>query len=412
MMQRFKKFWKRPSSLFWLNTIQGTAALNENVCRMTCIFFLIKLFGHNKINYVVSLTGFLFVLPQLLFSFPLGKIVDHTSKSRCIVMMKFFELLLMGFVAVALYIRSKIFVYIGLFLISLQIAAFSPARMGILAEIVSKQHMGRAQSILTSTSYFCIITGTFFASILSDLTKENFVLIGILCTIFSALTFFFTHFLPYTPPQNTQAKPKKFSIKELIHLIHQCQQQHHLLPLAIISSTFLFGFGSFIQLNLLPFTIKNLHMHPEFSGYLFFITSLGIIFGASLFGKFSKRNTYLDKAALAGLMIPFLSVSLTFYGENVYFCAAILFLLGCFGGLFSVPFETFMQIYNPEKQRGLIMGFVSFLCYTELLIASGLIILFNEQLDLSPKTGFSIVGFFILFFMIYVFQKTKKSRLK
>src|SRR5690554_1737733 len=99
------------SSFRWHNATQFLGALNDNMFRWLTVFFLIGLLGENQASKITSWTGFVFVLPFLLFTAPAGVLADRFSKRDIIVLAKLAELAVMLLALAAFYFNSIAGVY-------------------------------------------------------------------------------------------------------------------------------------------------------------------------------------------------------------------------------------------------------------------------------------------------------------
>ncbi|MCB1110761.1 MAG: hypothetical protein KDK64_07235, partial [Chlamydiia bacterium] len=98
----------------------------------------------------------------------------------------------------------------------------------------------------------------------------------------------------------------------------------------------------------------------------------------------------------------FLSILIFLLGVLYHFPLFIfvaLVALGVFGGLYIVPFDSFIQRYAPEKHRGQIVAAMNFLSFCGVLVAPILLYLFSETLKLTAAQGFMITSA-IIFAMV------------
>ena len=161
-------------SLLFLNIAQFLSALNDNLYKLAFIFFAISLYGKEHTEKVFSIAGGVFVIPFLLFSSLTGIIADRFSKEKVLVAAKALEIGIMVLATFGFLLKSPLIGYSLLFLLAAQATLFSPAKYGIIPEIVKHGEVARANGLLTSCTYIAIITGTFFASLLTDLIPCKF----------------------------------------------------------------------------------------------------------------------------------------------------------------------------------------------------------------------------------------------
>ena len=127
--------------------------------------------------------------------------------------MKLAEILLMALAIVAFSTKSIWGCYTLLFFLSTHSAMFGPSKYGIIAELVPSDYVSRANRIITSFTYLAIITGTFLASFLTEITDHRFVLIAIFCLVV-ALAGFVSSLAIKPTPRKTPKQKSTFSSSE------------------------------------------------------------------------------------------------------------------------------------------------------------------------------------------------------
>ena len=78
----------------------------------------------------------------------------------------------------------------------------------------------------------------------------------------------------------------------------------------------------------------------------------------------------------------------------------ILILLGLFGGMFLIPFDSFIQVASPDARRGQIIAASNFLSFSGVLLASLCLYVNSDVLHFTSSTGFALMGLFTLIFSL------------
>src|SRR5437588_4630227 len=118
---------------------QFLAAFNDNVYKMIVSVGAVELAADQAMGArYLSLSGAVFVLPFLLFAGYAGQIADRFSKTRVLQITKAFEILIMAVGLAALYLQSLNLLLVVLFLLAVQANFFSPAKYGILPELLDE----------------------------------------------------------------------------------------------------------------------------------------------------------------------------------------------------------------------------------------------------------------------------------
>jgi acyl-[acyl-carrier-protein]-phospholipid O-acyltransferase / long-chain-fatty-acid--[acyl-carrier-protein] ligase len=390
-------FFSRPDkhSLHFLNCAQFMGVLNDNIFKLIIAFLLIDIIGQQHASSILSLVGVIFVLPFLLFSSTAGTLADRFSKQRLMMWMKGAEMITMVLAMFAFGFQSVWGSCALLFLLSTHSAMFGPSKYAIIFELVPSEKVSSANGLITAFTYLGVILGTFLASFLTKFTHHNFVVVAGFCFVIAAVGFISTFGIRYTPPQGSKQKLNFLFIKDIYATLVFCRTRKHLL-VAITGSAYFLFIGAFVQLNIIPYAITELHLGEVAGGYLFLSTALGIALGAYLGGKVSKKRVELGLSCFAGFFIAMFLFLLSVFPTNLTAVVIFLVFLGIFGGLFIVPFDSFVQLFSPDEKRGQIIAANNFLSFCGVLVAAVALYIFSGILGLSPANGFAVTGFFTL----------------
>ena len=378
-------------ALTCLNLTQFFGVINDNVFKFVMAFLLIDSLGHDKASTILSATGAIYVIPFLLFSSSAGILADRFSKQKLLVVMKTAEILIMILAAIAFAIKSVWGCYTLLFCLSTHSAMFGPSKYGIIPELVPSNAVSRANGLITSFTYVAIIVGTFLASFLTEITNRHFILIALFCLGIAIFGFFSALAVKQTPAQGSQKKINPFFVREIYQTLCYTCTVRHLLP-AIFGSAYFLFIGGFTQLNIIPFALQSLNLSEVAGGYLFLATALGIALGSFLAGKASRKRIELGLSCLAGLGIALFFILTAIFSSNLYLVIFFLICIGLLGGVFIVPFDTFIQLNSADEKRGQTIAAANFLSFAGVLLASMALYFFNQVCDLSSASSFGVMG--------------------
>lgn len=399
-LARFGFAKKEKDSFLWrhalqfLNGAQFLGVINDNVFKFLIVFLFIDLKGVEQSSQILFWVGTVYVLPFLLFSPAAGTLADRFSKQRMIILLKLTEVIIMALGIIAFLFKSDWGSYTLLFLLSLQSAVFGPPKYSIIPELVSASHkIPKANGLITSFTYLGIIVGTFLASFLTQITHRNFPLTGCACTLIAIGGFISSLFIPYTEPKQSTKKINPFFLQEIYRNFKYAKTIPYLFIALLGASSFLF-IGAYFQLNMIPYAIQTLGLSEVGGGYLFLITAIGIACGAFLAGRLSRTQLEMGSACFAGMILSLLLFLISFI-THLTPILIILFFLGIFGGLYIVPFDSYIQTYSPERKRGQIIAASNFLSFCGVLLGPILLYLFGGVLHLSAAKGFLITSLLI-----------------
>ncbi len=397
LKRRVSFFFSTPKkhSLGFLNLAQFFGVINDNVFKFVMAFLLIEALGAHRASEVLAITGAVYVIPFLLFSSSAGILADRFSKQKLLIVLKIAEIFIMALAMVAFHYRNIWGCYTLLFLLSTHSAMFGPSKYGIIPEIVPSSKVSRANGLITSFTYLAIIIGTFLASFLTDITDRHFLIIAGFCLSIAIAGFCSAIGIKYTPAQSPKQKINLLFIREIYRTLINCRTKHHLLS-AIFGAAYFLFIGAFTQLNIIPFAIQSLQLTEVRGGYLFLSTALGIALGSFIAGKLSKKRIELGMSCFAGFGIALFFFLLPFCKGHLISVIVCLVGIGILGGLFIVPFDTFIQLYSENEKRGQTIAAANFLSFFGVLLASILLYVLTQCLELSSAVSFGVIGLITL----------------
>src|SRR6266568_2690025 len=127
----------------------------------------------------LSLAGVVFVLPFLLFSGYSGHLADAISKRTVLISVKVFEIAVMTLALAAFFSTRMELMLLVLFLMALHSTIFSPAKYGIVPEMLPDKELSRANALLEMSTFVAIVMGTAIGSYLFSTWKDAAWKIGI-----------------------------------------------------------------------------------------------------------------------------------------------------------------------------------------------------------------------------------------
>lgn len=392
-----------PQAFRWLNITQFLGALNDNLFKLLLVFLIIDLQGLEAAGRVAATAGLIFVLPFLLFSAAAGRLVDRFSKSRLIRHTKLLELVIMTGGMFAFAAGSVTGLYLCLLLMALQSTLFSPAKYGIVPELVEADRLSGANGSLEALTYLAIIGGTALAPLLPGLTGGRYGWAAGVCVLVAVAGLIASYRIPQTPAAGTRRQGSLLVIPDLVKALRFARQDGFLL-LAVLGSAWFMLLGAFFQLNLIPYGIEVLGLNQQQSGALFLVAALGIGLGSLAAGKLSGRNIEFGIVPTGTLGLTLATWMLALAPERLPLILLIVLLLGLSSGLIIVPLNAFIQQQAPVERRGEILAAAGMLGWFGVLLASLLLLGLSEGLGLSSRECFAVLGLVTLGLTIWAFR--------
>ncbi|WP_084167428.1 acyl-[ACP]--phospholipid O-acyltransferase [Pelobacter seleniigenes] len=386
---------KLTTSFNWLNATQFFGALNDNLLKLLIVFYLIAVKGPDSAAMVAATAGGLFVVPFLLFSAPAGALADRLSKRTIVVAMKGAECLIALLAVLAFAVGSATALYAVLFLMATQSALFGPSKYGIVPELIDREQLSRANSLLETLTYLAIILGTALAPLLVQLSSASYRTAALACILFAILGLICSWRIEATPAADAGRLVSPRILSEIKGSLLELKQDGYLL-LAVLGSAYFLFLGAFAQINLIPFGMQVHGLTQEQSGYLFLVAALGIGAGSLLAGRLSGRNVEFGIVPLGALGLALSTGGLALLPASLPVHLLLILLLGLSAGLFLVPLQAFIQLRAPREKLGRILAAASFLSWCGVLLASLLSVILSGLCGLSAAQSFLVLGLLTL----------------
>ncbi|MBK1789786.1 MFS transporter [Persicirhabdus sediminis] len=161
---------------FWcLFAIQTQNAFNDKAAQ----FLLIPLGGWlmstgstGIVSYMEYVLGALIVLPFILFAPISGWVADRFSKTYVIRAMLLMQVIVLSLITIAIYYNKLYLAIFGFFLLSIESVMLSPAKLGIVKELVGTKRLGFASGISQMATVLAICVGQIAAGFWFDYRLE------------------------------------------------------------------------------------------------------------------------------------------------------------------------------------------------------------------------------------------------
>ena len=174
-------------ALLWT---QFLGALNDSVYKIVVTLLVVTTVSSSGGGGgELALVGAVFILPFFLFSGYAGHWADVHNKRKVLITTKSMEVGSMGLAILALYSANFELMLAVLFLMALQSTLFSPAKYGIVPEMVPDKDLSRANALIQMSTNLAIIVGTWIGGELVAVWRDRTWLIGCLLTVVAMIGF-------------------------------------------------------------------------------------------------------------------------------------------------------------------------------------------------------------------------------
>jgi MFS transporter, LPLT family, lysophospholipid transporter len=308
---------------------QFLSAIADNALLFAAIALLAKL---NAPSWHEPLLREFFVISYILLAPFVGPFADALPKGRVMFLsngLKFIGCLM------ALAGIPPLYAYA---VVGICAAAYSPAKYGILTEMLPSNLLIKANAWMEGTTVTAIILGPVLGSTLS----ANNPYIGIACIMcLYLLAAAFNYYIPKVPiDHKVEQKNLWFLLKDFWHAFMTLwKDPQGQVSLAV--TTLFWGAGATLQFVVLQWADIRLGFSQQQATYLIAILAVGIAIGSIIASKYVELENAV-KVLPAGIYMGILVMSMIVIHSPVL-AALLLFIIGMLSGYFLVPLNSLLQ---------------------------------------------------------------------
>jgi acyl-[acyl-carrier-protein]-phospholipid O-acyltransferase / long-chain-fatty-acid--[acyl-carrier-protein] ligase len=397
---RYRDTLNRPGIQPFLWT-QFLGAFNDNLFKIVVSMLAVHAVTADRAGGELSIVSAIFLLPFLLFSGYAGQLADVYSKRTVLVISKSLEIVAAGLGLMAFTLGHLQITYAVLFLIALQATFFSPAKYGILPEILPDRDLSRANGLLEMSTFVAIVLGTAIGGHLFDVWTDRLWLIGVMvvaiAVIGTALSFRIPHVPAAAPGRRIDRNPWGEIWTGLASL-----RRDRVLWLTVIGISYFWFAGALLQLVVILFGKQVLGVGESWVALLSAFAAIGIGVGSMAAGRLSGDKVELGLAPIGAIGMAVFGILLAQVDRSFAAAATCLMLAGFFGGLFAVPLNALLQQRSAGQEKGRLMATNNFLNMVGIMLASGALWLCTNVLEWSPDRILLVFGITTLIASVYV----------
>lgn len=363
-------------SFFGVTVAQFFAALNDNAMRQAFLLIVVE----SAAQELQASASALFALPFIAFSAVAGQLSDRYSKRTVIVLTKGLELAVVLLAAYALWADRLMVLLVAILLMATQSAFFSPAKYGILPEILSYEDLTRGNGLIQMTTYVAILLGAAVAGILLQFFPVTWT--GITLVVLGVVGFLPVFLIERVEPADPEAPLDWNSFRSVAKTLVWIRRDP-LLFASMLGFTFFFFLGTILTLNLNVYGLRTMGVGEAYTSLLMVFLSVGLGAGSLLAGYVSGDTIDPGLVVLGALGLGPPLVAFTRDPESLLLAYAGMVVIGVFGGFFLIPLQTLIQERPPEDAVGDALGTTNILTFVGVLVASAVYVVLIGWLEFS-----------------------------
>ncbi len=373
--------------------VQFLGALNDNLYKIILSMLIVENAGSGDSGRQLSLVGGVFILPFLLFSGYAGHLADVFNKRTVMMVTKSLEIPMM-IAAYFAFLSGRVDVMLLiLFLMATESALFSPAKYGILTEMLPDRDLSRANGLLEMSTFLAIILGTSGGSALFAVWKGRWGGISLVLIGVAVVAFLFSLWIARVPTPSFQ-KPFRMNPWGEIGIGIKHLYRNKTLWVTVMGMAYFWFLGALYQMDILLFGKEVMRLDSFWIGILVTALACGIGLGSLAAGRLSRDRVELGIVPLGAAGIGLFSILLAFSSPSFIAALGALFFVGFSGGLFIVPLNAMLQQRSGQQEKGRLIASSNFISMIGVLLASATLFLFRDILQIPADRIILIFGFF------------------
>jgi acyl-[acyl-carrier-protein]-phospholipid O-acyltransferase/long-chain-fatty-acid--[acyl-carrier-protein] ligase len=375
-----------------LMAAQFLGAFNDNAFKTLVLVSLNHSGGKQSIELIAAASA-VFVLPYVLFPSVAGFLADRFSKRLILLWTKVAEVLVLIGAAVAMPLAPGAgwVALAALFLLGIHSTCFSPAKYGILPEMLAPADLARGNGLLELGTFVAIVVGTAAGGLLLGTVGEArhwaCIVFALLATLGTGCAFGVAR-VPAAAPD------RRLTLNAFAEGWANARpiRQSRTLGLTVAGIAYFWFLGMLLNLTVLVYAERLLKLGDTGTSLLLAAVALGIGTGCGLAALLSRGRVELGLVPLGAIGLSVFSIALSQSYESAGWTATWLALLGASGGFFVVPLNALLQQRSPRAQVGAVIATSNFVAFTAMLLATGGFVLLARTVDLDPAQIFLVVG--------------------
>jgi acyl-[acyl-carrier-protein]-phospholipid O-acyltransferase/long-chain-fatty-acid--[acyl-carrier-protein] ligase len=383
--------------------LQGQNAFNDKALQFTLVPLGAWVAAQASASWgstLPHLLGMLILLPFILLAPIAGWASDTFSKTRVIRFTAWMQLIVLGIVLGSFGLEALPITVACFFFLAVQSTILSPAKNGIIKELLGSDRLGFASGIMQMCTILAILAGQILLGIWFSARLESTgsgwqagLLPMILITLGALVTIAMAYSIQVVPAQGK----KPFTAALVGSHFQQLGLLFKSAPLRLsaLGVAYFWVFGAIIQFITLQ-VAGELYPdgHANFgrsTSFMMLAASGGIGVGSVLGALINKRHIELGLNPLGGIIMMVASLLLIWATPETTFFYGALSMAGLGAAFFFVPINAFLQDKCDPDQRGNILAASSLL---NCLAMAGAVVLQLAMMKagLSTETQFFLVA--------------------
>jgi LPLT family lysophospholipid transporter-like MFS transporter len=355
------------------------------------------LISDKELSMANALYTCLLYAPYVVLAPFAGFLSDRFAKSRCLVAANLIKIA-GTILAMILIENSRFWIGLGYFIIGIGACIYSPAKYGILPEIVPHQLLVKANGVIEMLTIIAVLTGFLIGAVVVDNFSIANAFYILLIVYLISLGFAFS----MEKTKSNQSVIFKENVSQFLNNAKNLLTNIRLRKILFGAALF-WASGAILKMNFQPWGIEILHLKTNSEISLFSLwLAIGVMCGSVLAGHLHKVGDLSFTRYygwMMGIMVAIMSVFS--YESPMILIVGLLIITGVAGGLFLIPLNASLQWESHPEKRGKTIATLNLFDNLAMLIGGAVVLLILE-LGANPKNVFLFEGILIIVAVIFL----------
>ena len=399
--------------------VQAQNAFNDNFVKFVILGLATAAFATGFIGENIEhILGAMIPLPFILLAPIAGYFSDRFSKRKVIALCLVGQVAIFAFIAASIFSGFILGALSGYFLLAVQSTFFSPAKQGILKELVGSERLGFANGLMQMLTMVGILGGMFLGGMFFNaLFQEGGIaandpwksaLIPTITAGAAAIVpLILVRWIEVTPSHPAMKFSASVWLRHFVHLRELFSDR--ILRLTAIAIAGYWFLANFIGLAVIGFgkeLFANGGEAAQASSFMLAYIGIGLMIGSFVVSTLSKHRIRLDIVpfGIAGVAVGMLAVGSFSAGQLAW--NLCLGFIGFSSAFYTVPLNAFLQDCASENSRGRVLSANNLLTSLAGVVSIAISLFLASSLDwgvaLQVKlySGIGAALFFLFLFHI------------
>lgn len=358
---------------------QFLSAFADNAILFTVIAIVMQ--SNELAPWYIPALQSMFLISFIIFAPWVGAFADYYAKSKILLLANLIKA--MGTILLLLNIEPLL----AYALVGAGAALYSPAKYGILPELVDQQQLVKANSLIEGSTILAILLGMVIGAQIADysisLALSSIIILFIISALISLLL----------PKNKSNKEAHSGSIRHFYQ--HLCDfLSSPRARFAVLGGSLFWLAAATLRVILIAWAplilfSKNASEIAELTLFL----AIGIIIGSALVPRLISLEN-IRRARIPALLMS-IFIALLSFTDTLWEARSMLLAIGCAGGMFIVPINAALQeIGYKSIGSGSAVALQNFFQNVAMLIGVGCYT-YASSIDISPVTTMLSLGVFI-----------------